>query len=787
MTAPADATPEADAASARRTKLDFAWTLGWAFVGALACTSVIILEPNMVEEGLVVHVAQRLAHGEHLYRDIIFFSGPLAFELLGALFRVFGEAILVGRWAQVLMQAVNAAAAFALLRRAGAGPLAHAGAAGIAALPLVLFPFFSMFYYTPLATSLALWSAYATLRGIDSTRFAFAAGVCIAGVALCKQTLGAVLAVGLLAALLTCAPRATRLARARGLMLGGLAAAALTLVFYGLRGDVGVLWRSLVTVPLSLGEQFSSRYMNLWPPGQLAADLEPHKVMYFPNLYFLKYGIYVPMKFSIVLTTQLLYALPFAALLLTLLARLAGPLHAAVWINAAQLAAMSSNVFPRSDWGHLVFALPAAGLQILLLASAPLTRVPWLRVGVAVTATALFVYYGNHNRAWLHDESGPATWGPRVPLRPVSLVYKLVTVPRVVRYIRDRVRPGDPIFVARAEPLLYFATDTTNPTPYGGVLQAVQEEQEEAILAALPKVRFVVMSDIDQPMWAYYGEELPRVQKYLERHFRIPRSFPRDDASWILVLERGEDTGGSWMDLIDAAENAEAWTLDEERALKPVITPPPKLVSRHNRRALPMRLGAWGGGIDYRLRVPPNARFEAGVGYRGMVSLDDLHEHPQQTRMRVEVGVDGVFETVADQKVSDARMEGRRWTDLSVDLSRFAGRDIILRLSAVPEIPTAKRNLSWWASPRIIVADAVAAAKTQPVAQAETPTEAPPADEPENVMCVQIYDPVCADDGKTWPNRCEAERARARVVREGACEEEPADSPRPQVPRFPAD
>ena len=94
----AAATPEADAGAARRALRSVAEPFAWALVAAVACASVIILEPNMVEEGLVVHVAQRLARGEHLYRDIVFFSGPPAFELLGALFRVFGQEILVGRW-----------------------------------------------------------------------------------------------------------------------------------------------------------------------------------------------------------------------------------------------------------------------------------------------------------------------------------------------------------------------------------------------------------------------------------------------------------------------------------------------------------------------------------------------------------------------------------------------------------------------------------------------------------------------------------------------------------------
>lgn len=706
---PAVATEVGKAPRARRARIPPAGQgLAWAIVAMLACASMIRLEPNLVEEGLVVHVAQRLARGEHLYRDIIFFSGPLAFELLGALFRIFGEEILVGRVVAALIQGVNAAVAFALVRRAGGGVLAHGAAAGVAALPPLLFPFFSMFYYTPLATSLALWASFSALRGSDSTRWACLAGALVAGVALCKQTLGVSLAAALGLALILQTPAAARLARAGGLLAGGAGVALATLAFYGVRGDLPELWRCLVTLPLSLGETFSSRYMNLWPPGRLAEELVPHRDVYFPSLYFLQYGVYVPLRTGMVLLTQLLYALPFLALFATALARIAGPLPAAAWMNAALLIAMTTNLFPRADWGHLVYVLPAAGLQLALLAASPLARVPRLRVVVALGLVTLFAGYGVRIGEWLIDSSAPPSWGPRVPLRPVNLLHRVATVPRVIRYIRDRTHPGDPIFVARAEPLLYFATDTVNPTPFAGVLQVLKQQQEDAILAALPRVRFVVMSDIDTPMWAFYADELPRVQKYLEQHFRIPRSFPHDDASWILVLERGEDAGATWLDLIDAWAGARAWTLDASRAEQVYTEMPERLVSRHNRRGLPIRLGHWGGGIDYHFSVPAGARFESGVGYRRMISGGDAHEHPRKTRMQVSVGVDGVFEVVAEQRVSDAPMEGRRWTPIEVDLARWAGREITLRLAAVPEVPVGRRNLSWWASPRIVVGAAPA-------------------------------------------------------------------------------
>lgn len=683
-----------------------AFALLWGVIAIAVCSVVMGLEPNLLEEGLLVHVAQRLAQGEHLYRDIVFFTGPLPFELLGVLFRVFGEEILVGRCAAIAVHGVNAAVAFGLVRRAGGGALAHAGGGLIASLPVLLFPLFSIFYYTPLAFSFGLWATYAALRGVASPRFCFAAGVLVAAVALCKQTLGLALAAALFAALVAVSPAGARLARGRAMVLGGASLALLTLAFYGSRGDLPDLWRCLVTVPLSLGESFSSRYLNLWPPGVLDPELHAHKVIYFPNLFFLKFGmagIYAPLPADLILGVQLLYALPLVALVATPLARLLGPLPRAAWLNGAFLLAMTTNLFPRADWGHLVYALPPAAIQLMILAGGALGRIPYLRSAAAAVILGLVAWNGQLAGRFILGQAGPPTWGERVPLRPVSPIYRVATIPRIIRYIRANTEPGDAIFVARSEPLLYFATDTRNPTPYGGVLTGIYDEQQDTILEALEHVKYVVMSDLDQPMWTYYRKELPRVQEYLERYYRIADGYPLDDASWIVVLQRGEDRGETWLDLFDELPNARRWILDENREQQPDERPVTQLVARHNRRSLPMRLGHWGGGLDYELTVPERARFEASVGYRRLASLASLHVHPRRSQMLVEVGRDGVFEEVLRHKVTDVQMGGRRWTPVEADLSRFAGETITLRLTIDAAAPIGERDMSWWGSPRIVV------------------------------------------------------------------------------------
>jgi hypothetical protein len=288
-----------------------------------------------------------------------------------------------------------------------------------------------------------------------------------------------------------------------------------------------------------------------------------------------------------------------------------------------------------------------------------------------------------------------------VPLRPVSAALKDITMPRVIRYLRQRVSPGEPIFVARAEPLLYFATGTTNPTRFGGVLTTMHREQEDEILKALEKVRYVVMSEIDQPLWTYYSDELPRVNEYLERHFRIAPYYRIDAYTWAAVLARGPDRGETLIDLIGVRAGARSWMRDADGREQIDGEPPLKMAARGNRRGLPVRLGALGGGVDYEIDVPPNAHFDASYGLGGMRSLDDIHTHPKRTRVVVSVLRDGRFESLFSQMINDDIFAGERWEDVQVDLSEYAGQHITLRLEHQPAARYRRPTLAWWGSPRI--------------------------------------------------------------------------------------
>lgn len=679
---------------------------------------MIPLEPDLLEEGMIVHFAQRMAHGEHLYRDLVFFSGPLPFELLSLLFRIFGEEIVVGRWAIVVLMAGATAAAFGLAARSRSGPLAHVVTAAFAVAPILLFPLVSIFFYSALALALAMPAAFAALRGLEDRRWAIAAGALAACVALTKQSVGIVLGPGLVLAVACLARPGQRRARALDVASGGLTVTVLTFVVYGLRGDLGVFWHSMVVMPLSLGAEFGSPYPRLWPIGELGEGLR--LPFYAPHLANLLAPWLLRGSTAFIVLTQTLYALPFLALLILILRRmLVGAVPAAIWMVAVVLLAFLAQLFPRSDWGHLAYVLPPAFFVLLTAlgsSGGAATRDQVGRRSALLRATPAFVLcagilLGSGGIALaLHRRAGPPTLGPRVPQRVLNPAYRRPDLGRAIAYLRAQVEPGEPIFVARAEPLVYFATGTRNPTPYAGIIPGLGEEQDRTIIEALESVRFVAMSERDSEQFFYYRDELPLVQRHLERHFHVAKPF-EEQWGWMLVLERGEDRGPTAVDLLAELEGGvgsrdlrvDPWVRGRDGQERAVQLPIPRLATHLNRRPLGIVLGPLGGGVDFELTIPDEgAVFEASVGLPTLQSGDRTFVQPRGARFELHLDRGQGFELLEAWTASAERRRRSRWTPFEADLSAFAGETVRLRLAVTPRSRLARPALAWWGSPRLV-------------------------------------------------------------------------------------
>jgi hypothetical protein len=688
---------------ASRTEL---WAaISWATVATIAGAAVAPLEPSVLEEGLILHVAQRMIDGERLYTDVSFFTGPFPFQLLAGFFRVFGEHLFVARGILVALQALATGLIFTSVRRSVGPASAHLVAAIVAFAPIFLFPFFTFYFYSSICYYLAVTAIFAVDPDRLSGYGAFIAGATIAFVALSKQNLGLILALSLISAAGLCAMPGRRFRHCLAIVSGGATVTAFTLVYFAARGSLGDLIDELVFVPLSLGSSFESPFPNLWPLGEFGEGIRKNTTMYVPSLYLMLTEGAIPR--AIIGGTQILYALPLAALAATALLRARGPLPSIVWMHAALLVTMTANMFPRTDWGHLVYAMPAAGVHLVLLAASmrepsqerAIGQVAALS-GVGILLAAALVLVGQ-----LYEKSIAPNLGERVPLRPVSAFYQRDGLSRVIEYLSRHTESGEDIFVARQEPLVYFATGTHNPTPHLGLVPGLREEQEDAILSVLPSLRYVVFSEIDQPHFGFYGDELPNVMDYLERHYRIPDDFDVDQNSWLLVLENGEDRGRTEIDLLRAASTTERFLRNLDNQITPDDEALPRMRPRLLHRPVPIRLGVRGGGIDYTFTVPENAELQMGLGLRYLRSTFRRHEHPANLL----VGVSAIDESGVTRlrrvQILTSRTSGASWSDLKVPLDDFAGRTVKLRIEFLSRRPLNDGVLAWLGSPRIAVDD----------------------------------------------------------------------------------
>jgi len=692
----------------------------WGLLGAAVAILMAPLEPSFLEEGLMLHVAERIVGGEHLYRDVLAVTGPVPYEMLAAGFRLFGSEIWVARGFIVLLQALSTGLIFDWVRRSGGGPLAHVAAGAFAAAPVLLFPLYTLFFYTTVAGHFCVMAAYAVLRSLEAVtegsvwRWGVAGGVAVALAALSKQTVGLALAISLVVAVVACAPAGRRGSRLVPFGVGGLAVTLVTLSLYAFRGELAIVFDSLVLRPLSLGETYQSPYMNLWPPGEFSDSLRSNRFFYIPQLYNLfTASVFAKVKPWLVLVTQLCFALPPLAILATALLGAFRRLPSGAWVHAALLLALATNLFPRSDWGHLVAVLPASIIQLVLLAApAPgrsLSRGARRLVAAVAALMLMGIGVGTGLSAdGIYRVSKPSGLGPRVPQRPVSTMVRNGGSPRVVDFLRERVTPGEAIFVARSEPLIYFATGTTNPTRYGGIITGHREEQEPILLEALSRVRFVVMSDRDQALYTWYSDEVPAVQAFLERHFEVPPEFigVDDRDSWIYALQRGPDRGETLVDFFDRRAEGQYWVRRRSGSVDPVSEVPPRLAAHYNRRPLGFPVDLRGGGVDFKVVVPEGALFQGDVGLKGMISESDIFSLPPKSTISVSIRREGeaAFTKLHEEPILQRDRllrEGSFWTPVEIDLAKYAGEHVTLRLALDSDLFIRPGSLAWFGSPRL--------------------------------------------------------------------------------------
>jgi hypothetical protein len=468
-------------------------------LAALLCVLGITDGINPNDEGIVLQAAARITHGQLPYRDFYANYGPGEYYLIALLNLIAGPSLLSWRVLNVALDATVATLAFALLRQQANLAIALIATTAVAAA--MSFP------QIPHPNPPLLALAFAAVLLGDRRPVASGA---LAGLALaCRPDAGlAVLIAVALAALAGGGRPAALRAGATGLGVGLLLLVPFLIV------APGAFWDQ------TLGFDFGAQSLQRLPlPGLSPGPGGPSHVLHHYYVYVLLAG---------------------AALWLLVALATRAPLRS--WALAPLAVAGVAYLVGRPDDFHLIplAAVLPVMLGAVIFNARRLARPVVVLVCLALGLLALEGLDLKRVQLVTLPRSTPigvdVADGIKVPVADARALSALV------RFVRARVAPGQPVFVANprydlvnvGDPLLYVLLQRPNPTRYDvmqpGVVTtaAVQREMVRSLERARPLliVRWLSpLADQVQPDGAGHSSGVHVLDRYLANRFAPLRRF----------------------------------------------------------------------------------------------------------------------------------------------------------------------------------------------------------------------------------------------------------------------
>jgi 4-amino-4-deoxy-L-arabinose transferase-like glycosyltransferase len=463
----------------------------------------LILGTN--DEGIYLDAAERILHGQKPYVDFFGYMSPGSFWMQALAFRLFGVTLAAGRVLVILYIALECSLVYWLIERFASR------AAGIVTALLFL------------AFQTADASMITAQHRWDSGAFALASiAICVAA----GNQRGRLVASGFLIA---CAALATP---------SVALVAVVTLAWLLWPG--GQRMRAVWYV-LGIAVAGTSAVVALWLTGILPAFLQ--QLQWLSRNYsvvnVMHYGSIIggygplfegagpwdlPFRFGVVFCLALPAVLPVVALAggaMFWAQRKPGaePLRNAIPYFLLSVVALVASTYPRSDVAHLAYvaALPYAVAGILVYRLLPARPRAWLTISIAVWA-ALFA------------------WQIQLPSRlrplhtPAGDVRASADEARGVDELLSRVRPHQSLFVYPYKPLLYFITQTENPTRYPYLAPGMMTGEDARLalseLQASPP-EWVLYMDLDRtefervfPAGKGFDPHYPQLESWIQANYR---------------------------------------------------------------------------------------------------------------------------------------------------------------------------------------------------------------------------------------------------------------------------
>ena len=477
---------------------------------------------NLLDEGSTAAQALRIVNGELIYRDFFTVVTPGSYYTVAWLLQIFGERLMVLRWAALVTGLLIVLLTMIIARRVMAWPFA-AGAA----LMTTVWGWFLVTpnYYSLQAALLALLALACYLQSARGTseKWIVAAGVMTGLTALVKQNVGAYAAVALLASIWAarlfesrCDLRAR--IRASAMFIAGICIPAVpTLLFLIATGAGPYLYESWVYYPLAkYPERFALPYPAFFEP------LPEHGIFerWVRFVIFLPVIVYPLTAIAMIRARERQALLPIALMGLLLLLQ----------------------SWPRADVAHILFGLQPTFIlfaYLLYLASVLLAGDPSVKAGgnletmrgralagtaVMLVPLVLLLWQGYKRTDWeyanyvAHVRADRGTGVTTIPIEANR-------INAVTRYVAEHTAPDDPIFVVPWAAGFYFLTDRSNPTRTDFILFE-DLERYPCLLSRLEQrpPKYVIYGytwDVDEKRFRDYAAPIDR---YIRSRYTIETS-----------------------------------------------------------------------------------------------------------------------------------------------------------------------------------------------------------------------------------------------------------------------
>ncbi|MFN7971163.1 MAG: hypothetical protein U0166_02255 [Acidobacteriota bacterium] len=475
-----------------------------ALVAALAIGSGLLSLRHGVypfDEGIILYGAHSLCRGERVYEGVRVNYTPGILWTTEALFRLFGEHVLVPRLAMVAVFTALVLTCRSILVALAAPEAAAVTALGLAGLRAYLHPHWTMTSYTPFAVLLFLLALRALLS--REPRW-IAAGLCAGGAFAYKQNVGAVamlsvaVAVGLLARPRDWPRVALRSAAA------GLAPVAAMLLWIAATGDLARFWKDGVRDNTTA---FSAYWNVPYPVLRPSGEIREEAFFYVPGRVFgflyARPAVFARALPFVPIAVRLVYAVPVLAVALLAIRGLRGGAPA----RRELLLAIAAGLLLLLAWPlATILHWATASLGALLCAAVLCARtraraaVYAVTVGLAAAGGLAFEVAG------IANERSPVSF-------PAGTLYTnagtATHVGSLLRYLREHVPPDARLLVVPYAPFYYLASGHENPIADDYLIPPWTDEARTADIA-----RELSEKDVQFVLWSH--GELPRIQRFAE-------------------------------------------------------------------------------------------------------------------------------------------------------------------------------------------------------------------------------------------------------------------------------